>query len=71
MGNSWQNLIQWKGGVKLNKDIHWEILKRKRSRWQLLNGRTSADPSVIPAAVCWIDAEIEEMKKAANRQLMG
>lgn len=50
--------------VPINLELDWHKRKLQRLRWQLLNGRAAADAKVIPAAICWIDKEIDEIQKA-------
>lgn len=45
-------------------DLQWRRYELLRMRWRLINGLTECDPFVFPAALDWLDGEIEALKKA-------
>lgn len=50
-------------------DLQWRKLELKRLRWRLLNGRCQCDPDVLPAALDWLNGEIERIEN--EKQLLA
>ncbi|MBW7475917.1 hypothetical protein K0T92_14320 [Paenibacillus oenotherae] len=46
------------------QELHWRKCELQRIRWRIENGRVAIDPSVKPAALCWLDGEINALNLA-------
>ncbi|WP_157686451.1 hypothetical protein [Paenibacillus senegalimassiliensis] len=42
-----------------------------RRRWQLLNGRATCDPELLPAALSWLDGEIAALNVEKTSSEVG